>query len=252
MTAPSMETPKPPTGRDAANWAAVTPSLSLGEVPQDAINLNVTGRRQVSPIQGFGKMWQKTYSVELRGAEVTPHEVIATWKARFAEFWPEGSRFYGALTGINPGDVALLNLKMPGRLKLSTGVLVLYADEESFTLMTPQGHMFAGWITFSSFEKNECTVAQAQVLMRANDPLYEMGLAMGGHKKEDGFWDYTLKALAADLGVEGGSVATQVLCVDKKRQWRNARNIRFNAALRSGLYAMNTPFRALAKPFKKS
>ena len=35
-------------------------------------------------------------------------------------------------------------------MKLSTGVMVLYADEESFTLMTPQGHMFAGWITFSA------------------------------------------------------------------------------------------------------
>ena len=35
-------------------------------------------------------------------------------------------------------------------MPLSTGVLVLYADDESFTLMTPQGHVFAGWITFSS------------------------------------------------------------------------------------------------------
>ena len=29
-------------------------------------------------------------------------------------------------------------------------MFVLYADEESFTLMTPQGHMFAGGITFSA------------------------------------------------------------------------------------------------------
>ena len=52
-------------------------------------------------------------------------------------------------------------------MKLSTGVMVLYADEESFTLMTPQGHMFAGWITFSAIEDGDDTVAQAQVLMRA-------------------------------------------------------------------------------------
>ena len=37
-------------------------------------------------------------------------------------------------------------MTLPGKMKLSTGVMVLYADEESFTLMTPQGHMFAGWI----------------------------------------------------------------------------------------------------------
>ena len=38
----------------------------------------------------------------------------------------------------------MLDLGMPGGMKLSTGVLVMYADDESFTLMTPQGHMFAG------------------------------------------------------------------------------------------------------------
>ena len=74
---------------------------------------------------------------------------------------------------------------MPGRMKLSTGVMVLYADEESFTLMTPQGHMFAGWITFSASEGDGETVAQAQVLMRAQDPIFELGLTLGGHKQED-------------------------------------------------------------------
>ena len=48
--------------------------------------------------------------------------------------------------------MALLDVDLPGRVKLSTGVMVLYADDESFTLMTPQGHMFAGWITFSATE----------------------------------------------------------------------------------------------------
>ena len=96
-------------------------------------------------MQGFGKMWQKTYQVRLpagrRGARPT---LVATWKQRFPEFWPDGNRFYAPLTGIEPGDVALHQPALPGRLKLSTGVMVLYADEESFTLMTPQGHMFAG------------------------------------------------------------------------------------------------------------
>ena len=54
------------------------------------------------------------------------------------------------LTGLAPGEVARIDMDMPGRVTLSTGVLVLYADDESFTLMTPQGHMFAGWITFSA------------------------------------------------------------------------------------------------------
>ena len=32
-----------------------------------------------------------------------------------------------------PGEVALLNMTLPGKMKLSTGVMLLYADEESFT-----------------------------------------------------------------------------------------------------------------------
>jgi hypothetical protein len=48
----------------------------------------------------------------------------------------------------------------------------MYADDESFTPMTPQGHMFAGWITFSAYLQQGVTVAHAQVLMRVSQPLY--------------------------------------------------------------------------------
>ena len=108
------------------------------------------GRRLASPIQGFGKMWQKTYRVAIPAERVSADDLVAVWKERFPEFWPEGNHFYGALTGIKPGDVALLNMTLPGKMKLSTGVMVLFSDEEAFTLMTPEGHMFAGWITFSA------------------------------------------------------------------------------------------------------
>ena len=232
-------------GRDADYWAKHVSTLSVSDVPEGAINLNVEGRRVVGPIQGFGKMWQKTYKVRLTGADVSPAEVIRTWKENFPKFWPEKNFFYGPLTGIAPGEVALLNLTMPGRLKLSTGVFVLYADEESFTFMTPQGHMLAGWITFSAYEKEGEPVAQAQVLIRAQDPMSELGLTVGGHRQEDRFWQHTLRSLAAHFGVEG-EVETQVVCVDRRRQWRKAGNIRHSAAIRSGMYAMQAPARLLA------
>ena len=139
--------------RDAKNWAKQGKDLQVGQVPTGAINLNVQGRSVHSPIQGFGKMWQKTYKVNL-GDDIAPVEVIKVWKERFPEFWPKGNAFYGPIAGIRPGDVALLNLSMPGGMKLSTGVLVLYADDESFTLMTPQGHPESGWVTFSAYEQD--------------------------------------------------------------------------------------------------
>jgi hypothetical protein len=233
--------------RDAANWAKKVSTLNVSEVPEGAVAVNVEGRRLTSPIQGFGKMWQKTYQVRLRREQVSATDLIATWKQRFPEFWPKGNSFYTPLTGIAPGEVALIGMTLPGKMKLSTGVMVLYADEESFTLMTPQGHMFAGWITFSATEDGSDTVAQAQVLMRASDPIFEVGLALGGHRQEDRFWNHTLSALAAEHGAPDAPVDTQVVCVDKKRQWRRWRNVWHSSAIRSTLYTMGAPVRALRR-----
>ncbi|MDQ6778422.1 MAG: hypothetical protein M3071_19870 [Actinomycetota bacterium] len=233
----------PKAAREATNWAKFVSRLNVVEAPKGAANINVQGRRLASPIQGFGKMWQKTYQVRLPTDQVPATTLIATWKQRFSDFWPEGNHFYGPLTGIEPGEVALLNMALPGKMKLSTGVMVLYADEESFTLMTPQGHMLAGWITFSALEVEGETVAQAQVLVRASDPIFELGLALGGHKQEDQFWQHTLTKLARHFGHEA-EVNTQVVCIDRKRQWSRWRNIWHSSAIRSTLYTLGAPGRA--------
>jgi hypothetical protein len=227
--------------RDAGNWAAKVERLAVEQ--RDGVRgTNVAGRRLTGPVQGFGKMWEKTYSLPA-GRVTTPQDAIATWKAHFPEFWPKGNRFAGALAGISPGDVALLDLAIGGGVKLSTGVFVLYADQESFTLMTPQGHMFAGWITFSAEEADGTTVIRAHVLMRANDPLYELGMMFGGHAKEDRFWAETLAALGTRLGVPDPVVETRSTCVDSRRQWRHAKNVWHNAMLRSMLQTLAAPFR---------
>ena len=233
-----------PEKRDAAAWAPPTERLTASDG-----HINVTGRRPTAPMNGFGRMWQKTYRTEI-GADHTPQQVIAAWKERFPDFWPAGNRFFAPLAGIAPGEVAALDLTMPGGLKLSTGVLVLFADEESFTLMTPQGHMFAGWITFSSFVEDGATHAQAQVLMRASDPLYELGMTFGGHRQEDAHWVHTLSSLAAHFGA-GADVEVQAICVDRRRQWSRAANIWHNAGIRSGLHMASAPFRILSRPFAR-
>ena len=130
---------------------------------------------------------------------------------------------------------------------MSTGVFVLYADAESFTLMTPQGHQFAGWITFSAERESDSTMVQAQVLMRANDPLYEMAMTCGGHRKEDKFWAATLTALGQRLDVQDPQVETSTTCVDSRRQWRHARNVWHNSMVRSVLQTA-TPSRRVKSP----
>ncbi len=231
-----MTTDGSPRARDAESWAKPVARLHVDDVPRGATNL-VEGKRLVGPIQGFGQMWQKTYRVRLEDAEVTPAQAIREWKEHFPEFWPPGNQFYSPLTGIEPGEVALIRASVAGGIRLSTGVMVLYSDDEAFTLMTPQGHMFAGWITFSTHEDAGRTVAQVQVLMRSQDPLSELGLALGGHGQENRFWQQTLQNLASSLG-GGGEIQTHVSCVDRRRQWSKVGNLRHSAAIRNGMHAL--------------
>lgn len=222
---------------DVGNWARSSADNTAGGRPG--------ARRQMGAIQGFGKLWQKTTRVRLDGATVSPEEVIATWKAHFPEFWPERQgKFHAPLTGLQLGEVARLELRAPGGLKLSTGVMVLYSDEESFTFMTPEGHMFAGWITFSAYRDGPSTVAQVQILMRAQDPIGEIGLTLGGHRMENAFWERTLTNVASRFGVQAVAT-TESVCVDARRQWRRAGNVRHDIVIHSSIRMVGAPVRWL-------
>jgi hypothetical protein len=245
--APKVDPPRP---RDAEYWARRSAFLTVSEreLPVDALNLNVEGRQVAGPFQGFGQMWQKTYRGRLRKIDLTPQEIIETWKQNFTHFWPEGNRFFGPLTGIKPGEVGLINAAFPGGTRLSTGVMVLYADDESFTLMTPEGHVFAGWITFSAWqdEGGEDVFVQVQLQIRASDPAWELGMLLGAHKVEDQFWTQTVKNVAAHFD-RYPYVDVNLELLDPSRQWRRATNILHNAYIWSVLHDISRPVRWLGR-----
>jgi len=232
--------------RSEANWAKPVDRLSAAGVA-GARDDAVSGKRVAGPLQGFGQLWQKTFKAPLTGIDLTPEAVIAIWKDAFPTFWPKGSRFYAPLAGISPGEVALLEIDpVPGApVTLSTGVMVLYADDESFTFMTPEGHTLSAWITFSAYRDGDVTVAQAQALERPSDPLDELAYMLGGNKMNDRFWVQTLQNLARHLGVAEPVVDTQIVCVDKNRQWRHVRNLRYSATLHSARRTITAPLRKL-------
>ena len=236
----------PSTNRDAANWAQPVDRLSAAGVA-GAKDDAVTGKRVSGPLQGFGQLWQKTFTVRLDGAEISPTDLIVLWKERFTTFWPKGQRFYAPLSGILPGEVALLEIApvSGAPVKFSTGVLVLYADDESFTFMTPEGHILSAWITFSARRDGEVTIAQAQALERPSDPFDELAYMLGGNRMNNRFWEATLGNLATAVGVATPVVDTQIVCIDKKRQWRYWRNVRNSATVRSVRRTLSAPFRKL-------
>jgi hypothetical protein len=112
--------------------------------------------------------------------------------------------------------------------------------------------MFAGWITFTAFEIDSATEVQVQALIRANDPIYEIGFRLGfAHRAEDEFWHSTLKALARHFGVVNALVGQQVVCLDPRVQWSKVANIRHNAAVHTMLYQFTAPMRWLRKLGKR-
>jgi hypothetical protein len=230
--------------RDDSNWAKPTKTLDPADI-DGAINANVRGRRLNAANGGFGRLSQKMFSVRI-GSEVTPQAVIATWKARFGDFWPKGQRMFLPATGIAPGEVGIINASIPGTPTMATGVLVIYADDVSFSFMSPEGHPFAGPLTFSAHtDESGFTVAQVQELTRASDPFWELAMMMPvlGERMQNDIWRATLRNLAKHFGVEA-TVESKIVVVDSRRQWRNAKNIWHNAAIRSSLSA---PLRLLRR-----
>jgi len=132
---------------------------------------------------------------------------------------------------------------LPGILPIASGVMVLYVDDTSFTVMTPEGFPIAGWNNFSAYEEDGVTVAQVESFDRPADPIYEFGFRlMGGAPQQDAIWVHVLEQLALHYGVKG-QVQTRQICLDSRLQWRYAKNIWKNAAIRTFFYALGSPFR---------
>lgn len=243
--------------RDQQNWAAPIDRIKVSDVPTGATNINVDGREVVSPMQGFGPLWQKTYRLRLAGVTVTPQEVMRIWKENFPKFQPPENRFYPSMAGVKPGEVLFIGATVPAwpgsrwGFPVSAGVMVLYADDEMFTVMTPAGFPEAGWNTFSAYEEDGCTVIQVQSMARTNDPIYEFGFRFfGGARQQETTWAYVLTQLAVHFGVTG-QVQTQLTCLDPALQWSQAKNVWHNAIIRTFFYKLGTPFRWLARQLRR-
>jgi hypothetical protein len=252
MTQPP--TPNDPDQRAAANWARPTDRLSVNAVPAGATNVNVEGREVVSPMQGFGPLWRKTYRVRLEGVSASPEEVVRGWKEHFPKFQPAANKFYPPLLGVKPGEVMFISATLPvwpgspGIVPISAGVLVMYADETMFTVMTPAGFPESGWNSFSAYTEDGVTVAQVQSLARTSDPIFEFGFRfMGGSKQQESIWRHVLTELARHFGVSHPNVEVKKDNVDPSLQWGNLGQIGKNSIIVTMLYYLATPFRWLRR-----
>lgn len=222
--------------RKDSPWAKPAALLKVPARTKAPLNLNVDGFGVTGPVQGFGLLWEKTYQIRLSNITITPREVIRILKEQFPDLQPPQNRFFISEAGIAPGEVVLINAKTPAG-PISTGIWVLYADDDSFTFMTPQGHPESGWVSFSAFEDKGCTVAQVKGFARANDPLYELGFRIAGSREQEKIWTHVLTSLALHLGVHAW-VHMYKTCVGDDLQWDQAGNIWYNAQIRTMIYSI--------------
>jgi len=228
-------TPEGDRGCPMEQWAGALGRARTETPPNGFVRLNVEGRRIRGPLQGFGQLWHKTYRARLAGASIAPAEVTAIFRERLSDLWPEGNRLYLPPPGVAPGAVGFIHLTLPGGAPLETGVRVLHADEGSFTLVTLEGHMQAGWITFGAYGEGDCTVAQVQSVGRTGDPLYEIGFRLFGHAQQEQFWHATIEALGRQIGIQV-HVESLKSRLDAHVNWAAVPNIWQNAGLRTGLH----------------
>lgn len=236
---------KDSTSSSIHHWAIPGEVTPVSGLPTGMVNLNVEGRACTSPVEGFGSMRLVTYRLPLMGVTSSPAEIVHIWKSNFSSLWPAGNHFHACGKGMLPGVTGVINLTLPGGIRLYTGAVVMHSGETSFTLMTLQGHMFSGWITFSSYVENDVPYIQTQALLRPNDLLYEFVFLLGiGPSAEDKFWHATLLNLGRALGVS--STVEQVnQMIDRSWQWKHFGNLRYNAAIGSVFYQLTSPFRRL-------
>jgi anti-anti-sigma factor len=233
--------PAGPLLKNDDNWALPLEHLLVPQMPSEAINLNVNGRRTSGPQQGFGQLWEKTYRIDLTDSGLATAQIIDTVKKHFTLLQPEENRFYPSVNGIKPGEIVLINAKTPGGL-VATGVRVLYAGDTTFTFITPQGHPEAGWVTFKAFEENSRTIMQIRGLARASDPIYELAFRLAGSALQQQIWTHMLESLAKHT-TSSGQAKFNKQCLDESLQWSKFFNIFQNAQILSIFYIITHPFR---------
>ena len=150
----------------------------------------------------------------------------------------------------SPARSALLEIQpMPGApVRLSTGVIVLYADDESFTFMTPEGHTLSAWITFSARSRWRCgrrrrrRRSSGRPTRSTRSPTCSAATARttsSGRRR--------CATSRIMVGVPEPVVDVQVACIDGNRQWRYWRNVRNSATIRSARRTVTAPIRWITR-----
>jgi hypothetical protein len=223
------------------SWAKPVSVLHVSAMPKEARNLNVNGLRAVGPVSGFGRLCQKVFRLHMSDPAISPEEAIAALKENFPTFQPTFNRFYPSPGGIQTGEIVLIDSSTPGG-PVSTGVMILYADDRSFTFNTPQGHPECGFVSFSGHEGSSGSVVQIVGLARASDPVYEAAFRLVGSNIQTRIWTHVLTSLALHFGIPP-DITFEQECADAGLRWSQIGSVYYNAQIRTLIHEPKRWFR---------
>lgn len=217
--------------QDTEFWAEPIDRFPASPSPEKSTDINILGRRPCGVLGGFGWLWQKTYELRVQGLEWDPEQLMDEFKKNFEQLQAPFNRFHAGPKGIQPGEVVAIHSRTPVGF-IATGVMVLYADPVCFSLITPQGHPEAGWMTFRALREGDLPVVQIVGFGRASDPLFEMAYRIMGSRVQVKTWTHVLSAFAEHLGVRADVIVKEEL-VSRQLRWGAFFNLKHNAQIRT-------------------
>jgi hypothetical protein len=152
-----------------------------------------------TPDKGVGMLKRRRYWVDIAGSQLSPEELFARFRVRFAELTPLAMNLRA-----EPGTPTMLDLgttitmALPVRGNVQVRVEQLTANEA--TLVTLAGHPLAGAIRFLSERRGDLIRFEVQVYDRPANLADWLMMRTVGESVQSMSWESLLQAMVAESG----------------------------------------------------
>lgn len=177
-----------------------------------------SGARLSPASAGKGPLLQRDYWAVFEDSPLRPRALIDAVAERFCEFPPEELvHFEPAAPGVASGCLLVgedLAIRIRGAGEC--GVRVVHRDDNSFTLLTLEGHPEAGRITFGAYPNDEGDVVfHIRSRARASSSLRYVEFLALGDAMQTNTWADFINNVAATIGCEPEEIHADTIEVEE-------------------------------------
>lgn len=157
--------------------------------------------RLLLPRAGHGPLLQREYWAVLRGARLSPRQLMAAVRQHFPAFAPEELVRFRRADGKAGPLVCGEHLDVDIAGGVACQVRVTHGDDQSFTLATLPGHPEAGRITFGAYRNRRGDVIfHIRSRARSSTALHYAGFLTAGEVMQTSTWTEVVNRAGAYAG----------------------------------------------------